>query len=135
MTRPRGSWHLLLLAAVGVAVVVAGVIELGAPSSSARTSREIVTADRGVVQSTAAGTGNIEPGTDVDANFKTSGTLNSIDVHVGQHVHRGQLLATLDPTSAQLAVNQAQLNLTAAQDQLSALEEGSTSTASSTTAS
>ena len=100
--RRRGPWHLVALALVAIAIVVAGVLELGPPSSSARTSRELVTAQKGVVQSTVTGSGNVEPGTEVFANFKTSGTLADVFVSIGQHVHQGQLLATLDPTSAQL---------------------------------
>ena len=123
--RRRGPWYLVALALVAIAIVVAGVLEVGPPSSSARTSRELVTAQKGVVQSTVTGSGNVEPGTEVFANFKTSGTLADVFVSIGQHVHQGQLLATLDPTSAQLSVNQAQLNLDAAEDDLTAAEDGS----------
>jgi HlyD family secretion protein len=133
--RQRGPWHLVVLAAVAVAIVVAALLELGPPSSSARTSRELITAEKGVVQSTVTGSGNVEPGTEVFANFKTSGTLADVFVSVGQHVHQGQLLATLDPTSAQLAVNQAQLSLDAAQDELTAAEDGSSSGSSGASAS
>ncbi|HEY5189202.1 MAG TPA: HlyD family efflux transporter periplasmic adaptor subunit [Solirubrobacteraceae bacterium] len=127
--RRPGGWPLWGLALVAAALVVAGVLELGPPASSARTSREVLTAERGVVQSTVSGTGNIAPGTNVEANFTTSGILSSVNVSVGQHVREGQLIATLDPTSAQLSVDQAQLNLTAAEDQLTADENG-TSTSS-----
>ena len=127
--RRPGGWPLWGLALVAAALVVAGVLELGPPASSARTSREVLTAERGVVQSTVSGTGNIAPGTNVEANFTTSGILSSVNVSVGQHVREGQLIATLDPTSAQLSVDQAQLNLTAAEYQLTADENG-TSTSS-----
>ncbi len=123
--RQRGVWYTVALGLLAVVIVVAAVLELGPPSSSARTSREVVTAQKGVVQSTVTGSGNVEPGTEVFANFKMSGTLADVFVSVGQHVHEGQLLATLDPTSAQLAVNQAQLSLDAAEDQLTAAEDGS----------
>ncbi len=132
MRRDRAGrpWHLYVLAVVAVAVAVLAGFEVGPPSSSARTSREVVTAEKGVVQSTVTGTGNVEPGTDVDANFRTSGTLQHVYVRVGQRVTQDQLLATLDPTSAQLGVEQAEESLTAAQDQLTAAENG-TSTGSS----
>jgi macrolide-specific efflux system membrane fusion protein len=91
-----------------------------------------VSAQKGVVQSTVTGSGNIQAGTSDDLNFQTSGTLSAVDVKVGQHVNKGQLLATLDPTNAQLALDQAESQLTAAQDQLSSAESGSsTSTGSS----
>jgi multidrug efflux pump subunit AcrA (membrane-fusion protein) len=116
-----------LLAIVAVAVVVVAILEIGPPTSSARTSREVVTAETGVVQSTVTGTGNVEAGTDVDVNFKASGTLQHVYVAQGQHVNKGQLLATLDPTSAQLAVDQAEDQLNAAQDSLTAVENGMSS--------
>jgi membrane fusion protein, macrolide-specific efflux system len=127
---PRGSWHLVALALVAVAVVFAAVLEVGPPSSSARVSRQLVTAENGVIQSSVSGSGNIEPGTQAFANFKTSGTLSNVYVGVGQHVQQGQLLATLDPTSAQLSVDQAQLSLDAAQDELTAAEDGGSGSAS-----
>ena len=116
-----------VLAIVAVAVVIVAILEIGPPTSSARTSKEVVTAEDGVVQSTVTGTGNVEAGTDVDVNFKTSGTLQHVYVSEGQHVIKGQLLATLDPTSAQLGVDQAEEQLTAAEDQLTAVENGTSS--------
>src|SRR5947209_5596434 len=99
--RPHRPWHLYLLALVTAGIVAFAITQIGPPSSSARTSTEVVTAEKGVVQSTVSGTGNVEAGTDVDANFQTSGTLASVAVAVGQHVVKGQLLARLDPTAAQ----------------------------------
>ena len=120
--RPSRPWLLYGLAAVAVAVIVLAITEIGAPTSSARTSREVVTAGQGVVQSTVTGSGNVAAGTDVNVNFNTSGTLQDVYVHVGQHVKAGQLLADLDPTAAQLSLNQAQESLTAAQDNLNCVE-------------
>jgi multidrug efflux pump subunit AcrA (membrane-fusion protein) len=90
-----------------------------------------VSAQNGVVQSTVTGTGNVQAGASDDVNFQTNGTLSAVDVKVGQHVSKGQLLATLDPTNAQLALDQAESQLTAAQDQLSSAESGSSTTTSS----
>src|SRR5689334_11713387 len=117
--RPSRPWFLYALAVVAVAVVALSIAEIGPPTSSARTSTEIVTAGQGVVQSTVTGSGNIAAGTDDTVNFNTSGTLQDVYVHVGQQVHAGQLLADLDSTSAQLSLNQAESSLTAAEDNLS----------------
>jgi macrolide-specific efflux system membrane fusion protein len=125
------QWHLYILAALGVALLVLAVTQIGAPASSARTSTQIVSAQTGVVQSTVTGSGNIQAGTSDDLNFQTSGTLSTVDVKVGQHVNKGQLVATLDPTNAELALSQAESQLTAAQDQLSSAESGSSTSASS----
>ena len=108
-----------MLVAPAAVLVALGVAAVGPPTSSSRTSREVVTAEQGVVQSTVSGTGNVAAGTDVQVNFQTSGALSQVYVSVGQHVKAGQLLATLDPTSDQLGVDQAQASLTSAEDQLS----------------
>src|SRR5882757_5522126 len=124
-------WHLYMLAALGVALLALAMTQIGAPASSARTSTQVVSAQDGVVQSTVTGSGNIQAGTSDDLNFQTSGTLSALDVKVGQHVNKGQLLATLDPTNAQLALDQAESQLTAAQDQLSSAESGTSTTTGS----
>ena len=131
----RIPWHVLGLIAVFAVAVVAAVIELGSPTRSTRTSTEIVTAADGVVQSTVTGTGNVEAGTDVEANFQTSGTLQNIYVKDGDHVVKGQLVATLDPTAAQLTLDQAQENLASAQDNLANAEAQTTTSGSASTTS
>jgi multidrug efflux pump subunit AcrA (membrane-fusion protein) len=122
-TRP---WLLYLLGVVAIVVAALAVSEIGPPTSSARTSKEIVTAEQGVVQSSVTGSGNIAAGTDLTVNFNTSGTLQDVYVHVGQHVNGGQLLADLDPTAADLQLSQAQSQLTAAEDQLTCLQDQTT---------
>jgi multidrug efflux pump subunit AcrA (membrane-fusion protein) len=124
--RPSRPWLLYALGVVAIAVAALAVLEIGPPTSSARTSKETVTAEQGVIQSTVTGSGNIAAGTDVTVNFNTSGTLQDVYVHVGQHVNGGQLLADLDPTSANLQLSQAQSQLTAAEDQLTCLQNPTT---------
>jgi macrolide-specific efflux system membrane fusion protein len=131
----RRPWHMYLLMAVAVLLAALAVADIGPPASSARASTQIVTAQSGLVQSTVTGSGNIEAGTDLGVNFQTSGTLSNVDVKVGQHVNKGQLLATLSQTSAQLALDQAEQSLTSAEDQLSSAESGSTTTSGSGTSS
>jgi multidrug efflux pump subunit AcrA (membrane-fusion protein) len=128
-------WPLFVLGAVAIVVIVLAIEEIGPPSSSARTSTQIVTAQKGVVQSTVSGTGNVEAGADLDVNFQASGTLSKVYVKVGQHVSKGQLLATLDQTSALLTLDQAENNLTAAQDQLAAAEDASSTSSTATSTS
>jgi macrolide-specific efflux system membrane fusion protein len=133
--RRRRPWHLYLLSAVGVVLAVLALADIGPATSSARTSTQIVTAEQGVVQSTVTGSGNVAAGTEMNVNFQTSGTLSNVYVHVGEHVEKGQLLATLDQTSATLPLEQAEQNLLAAEDQLSSAESGSSTSTGSTTGS
>ena len=128
--QPR-PWHLYLLVLVGVALAILAVSDVGAPTSSARTSKQVVTAQKGVVQSSVSGSGNVEAGTDLNVNFRTSGTLMDVYVHKGQHVQEGRLLARLDPTAARLSLKDAQETLVSADDQLSSAESNSSSTSTS----
>jgi len=125
------SVHLYLLAAVAVLVGYLSISQLGAPTSSARTETETVAAAYGVVQTTDSGSGSVEAGVDDEVNFATSGTLEDVYVHEGESVKEGQILATLDPTSAKLTLAQAELSLEQARVALTDAEDGDTSTASS----
>jgi multidrug efflux pump subunit AcrA (membrane-fusion protein) len=130
----RLPWHIAGLLAVGVAALVLAILEIGPnTSSAARTERETITATRGVVQSTVTGTGNVAAGVDDDVNFQTSGTLQHVYVHQGEHVTKGQLLATLDPSSEQLTVKEDELSLTSAEDSLKNAEDETVSDSSTDT--
>jgi multidrug efflux pump subunit AcrA (membrane-fusion protein) len=127
-TRSTRPWYLYLLAAVAAAAIVLGVSSLGAPAtSSARTSKEVVAAADGVVQNTVSGSGNVEPGVEDEVNFETSGTLTSVRVKVGQHVKKGELLGTLDASSAELTLAGARATLTSAEDELTSAEDDKSS--------
>jgi macrolide-specific efflux system membrane fusion protein len=129
----RHSVYLCGLALVAVGVGVLAVSQVGIPSSSARVATEVVAAEDGVVQTTVTGTGNVAAGTDDEVDFATSGTLKHVYVHEGERVTKGQVLAKLDPTSAQLTLDQANATLTAAEDTLAEAEDGSSSSSGTTT--
>jgi multidrug efflux pump subunit AcrA (membrane-fusion protein) len=129
----RHSVYLCGLALVAAGVGVLAVSQVGIPSSSARVATEVVTAEDGVVQTTVTGTGNVAAGTDDEVDFATSGTLRHVYVHEGERVTKGQVLAKLDPTSAQLTLDQANATLTAAEDTLAEAEDGSSSSSGTTT--
>ncbi len=63
---------------------------------------------------TTSATGQLASGT-YDLNFGTSGQISEIDVTPGQNVTAGQVLAKLNPTALQDALNSAQASLNAAQ--------------------
>ncbi|MCW2969649.1 MAG: putative transporter [Solirubrobacterales bacterium] len=132
-----------LLGALCVAAIVAAYTSVGAASSSTGPTRRFVGAEQGVVQSTVSGSGNLQVPNQLNLGFKTSGVVTHIYVAQGQHVNAGQLLAALDPQSAQVALEQAKATLQSAEATLSQEEEseGETtsgsakSTAAATTAS
>jgi multidrug efflux pump subunit AcrA (membrane-fusion protein) len=117
----------LTLAAVAVAMAV-----VGTPSTSSARERT-VTVRRGVVESTVSGSGNLAAAKQVNLDFASSGNVTHIYVHEGEKVVKGQLLATIDPSSAKVAVAQAQADLQAAQDTLSSVSSSSSTTTTAST--
>jgi len=127
-TRP---WPAVLLGIASVGAIVAAVLLVGPSSTSSSATYRYVTVERGVVQASESASGNLAPVNEYDLNFKSSGILTNLYVSAGQHVAAGELLATIDPTSATVALEEAQANLDAAQAKL-AETEANPSGASST---
>lgn len=76
------------------------------------------TASVGNLAVTASGTGPVQPAAIYNLNFGASAPIATINVHVGQQVKQGDVLATLDPTALQDAINQAQNTVNTAQTSL-----------------
>jgi multidrug efflux pump subunit AcrA (membrane-fusion protein) len=123
--RPRAQrpWPTYLLAALCVGAIVAAVLVVGPSSGTASATGRTITVGEGVVQSTVSGSGNIQAATQLDLGFKTSGVVTQIYVHQGQHVTEGQLLAELNPDSAEVTLEQARASLQAAEASLVQEEE------------
>jgi multidrug efflux pump subunit AcrA (membrane-fusion protein) len=76
---------------------------------------------RGAFAQVVTATGSLQ-GTVYNVNAPTGGKITAIYVSVGQHVHAGAVLAKLDTTSLQDALNQAQAQVNAAQTSLADAE-------------
>ncbi len=91
----------------------------GGASSGARTGQSStatrVQVDKGPVATTITATGSITARHESSLTFDASSTIAQILVEQGQRVQAGQVLATVDDSSLQLAVKQTELNLQAAQ--------------------
>ncbi len=87
--------------------------------------------------STVSGSGNLAAANQLNLGFKTSGTVTNIYIKQGQQVAEGQLLATLDPQSAEVTLEQARASLQSAIANLAQEEEnnGETSTGGSSSGS
>jgi multidrug efflux pump subunit AcrA (membrane-fusion protein) len=121
--RTRASWLIFTLGALCAGAIAAAVLVVGPASGSQRTATRTATVARGVVQSTVSGTGNLQSSSQLNLGFKTSGTVTDILVKQGQHVTPGQLLATLDPESAEVTLEQAKAALQSAEANLAREEE------------
>ena len=115
---PLWSRERLVAIALGlVALLLAFLIahDVLFPASSSTSALRTVTAARGNVRSAVSGTGTVVPATQQNLSFGVAGTLTEIDVKVGDQVKQGQVLAKLDRTTFQTALDQANNNLTTAQ--------------------
>jgi multidrug efflux pump subunit AcrA (membrane-fusion protein) len=128
--RDRTSPLVWALGALCVAAVVVAVLVVGAPSDSSGAQTRTVKVQRGVVQSTVSGSGNLQAATQLNLGFETSGVVQRIYVAQGQYVTPGKLLAELNPQSAEASLEQARAALRSAEASLVQLEETGGETAS-----
>jgi multidrug efflux pump subunit AcrA (membrane-fusion protein) len=131
-TRP---WLNYLLGVACAGAILAGVLVVGPASGSQSTVTRTAKAAQGVVQSTVSGSGNLQAANQLNLGFKSSGTVTNIYMTQGRHVTQGQLLATLDPQSAEVTLEQARASLQSAIANLAQEEEndGEMSTSQSST--
>ena len=113
MTRRRRS--LLINGLLVVVLLGAGVagylVFFGSSSSAQPTAARTAAAANRDVSETVTASGTVQSSFSAAASFGASGTVTEINVKVGDVVTKGQQLAKLDPTQAQLQVDIAQGNL------------------------
>src|SRR6516164_9046828 len=113
--RRRRVW-LIALSVVLLLVLIGGgalMYMRRANASQVQYSTNAVT--YGNLTQTVSASGPLQAKAEYDMNFSTSGQINAIDVHVGQQVKAGQVLATLNAPNLQIAVEQAQIAVDNAQ--------------------
>jgi len=118
MTRRRRSLLINgLLVVVLLGAGVAGYLVFFGYSGTAQptAARTAAAANRDVSEVVTA-SGTVQSSFSAAASFGANGTVTEINVKVGDAVTKGQQLAKLDPTQAQLQVDIAQGNLNAALD-------------------
>lgn len=65
----------------------------------------------GNIVQTVTGTGQVAASNQLSITSQVSGTIESLNVSVGQHVNAGDLIATIDPTNALNSLDNAKLTL------------------------
>jgi multidrug efflux pump subunit AcrA (membrane-fusion protein) len=125
----RPSAITAVVAALTMAALVGAVVAIGSPSTAQTARERIVTATSGVVQTTVSGSGSLQPSKQLNLSFGASGAVTHVYVKAGDHVVQGQLLARIDPSSAEADLAQAKADLQSAEDTLTkAQSSGSSST-------
>jgi HlyD family secretion protein len=108
-------------ALAAVTTVTAGAIYA---KRATETVPQVITeaVSRGPIVSVIAATGTLEAVTTVDVGTQVSGTVQALYVDFNSIVRRGQVVARLDPSLFQSAIDQAQANLTRAEADLERLQ-------------
>ncbi|MEO9222790.1 MAG: biotin/lipoyl-binding protein, partial [Mycobacteriaceae bacterium] len=104
-----------LLAAV-VTMATLGYVAVAGTGGAAPTTARTATVAQGDITALVSAGGNATSAMNLGVNFTDcTGPLTAISVKPGQVVSAGQPLATVDPTKAQTALNNAQAQLSAVQ--------------------
>jgi HlyD family secretion protein len=108
----------ILTAILILVLATAGMLVYREAFAKAAPQFRFVNVERGNLQQTVSATGTLGAVTTVSVGTQVSGQISSLLVDFNDHVKKGQLLATIDPTLARQAVVDAQANLDKAQAQL-----------------
>jgi HlyD family secretion protein len=114
--------RLALVCAVALAAVAGGFWFRGDGASAA----EYMTArvERGSLRNTVTATGTLQAVTTVQVGSQASGTISALHADFNSKVKKGQVIAQLDPSTAQAQVQQARANLEQAQAGLRQAQAG-----------
>jgi HlyD family secretion protein len=123
--RARGKW-LWIIAAVALIVIVVLVLRARA-GAGAGGQFQTVPLQRGDLTATVGATGTIRAGQTAVLPWQTTGTVDDVQVAVGDQVHADQILAQLRMDSVPQTVIQAQASLVTAKK---ALQDAMSDTAS-----
>src|SRR5262249_43722048 len=136
MSRRRRTWLIngTLVAVVVLAAGGAGYFLFGhdlrlTGSDSTNGLRTTTVRGGGVTQTVSANGAIASPSTPA-ATFGVAGTVSTLNVSVGSKVTKGQILATLDSSTFQASVDEAEAAVTAAQASVDAAQSASTGTGS-----
>jgi multidrug efflux pump subunit AcrA (membrane-fusion protein) len=107
-----------LVGAVAAVVLVVSFASRPAPVAAATTT----TVARGTVTVQVSAAGTVQAAQSRGLSFSTTGTVTEVDMKAGDAVKVGQVLAKIDPTDAQAAVDAAESRVSDASDALDRAE-------------
>jgi len=110
---------LITVAIVAMAVVTSGYVLYRRTHSSDAPAYRTAAVQRGNIESTVAATGTLGAVTTIQVGTQVSGQISAIYVDFNSKVKKGQLIARIDPTLQQQAVEDAQAGVARAQATLS----------------
>jgi HlyD family secretion protein len=109
------SKKLITIAVVAMAAVTSGYVLYRRAHANAAPAYRTAAVQRGTIESTVAATGTLGAVTTVQVGTQVSGQISAIYVDFNSKVKKGQLIARIDPTLQQQAVEDAQAGVLRAQ--------------------
>jgi len=101
--------HKFISAIIIIVIIVSGYYIYGAINKANQpTKYTLTTVQKGTIISSVTGTGQTSAVEELDVKPKTSGDLTVVAIVSGQTINKGDLIARIDPTDAQQAVDNAQ---------------------------
>ena len=116
-------WIIGIVVLAAVAFVVISVVRT---RTSAASTYQTTTIERGTLTATIGATGNVRASQTAIINWQTSGTVETVNVNVGDQVQAGEVLASLTPASLAQNIVLAQADLVTAQRNLESVLHSST---------
>ena len=103
-----------------IVIVAAGVITFSVMRAQSGYVKVVTgKVQRGTVVATVSGTGEIKPKTYVNVGATAFGRIINLDVHEGDHVKKGQVLATVENVQAKAGVDAQQATISSAKTDVS----------------
>ena len=103
--------HKIITTIIVIAIIIGGYYWYHTATSASATPQYVLSSIRtGSIIQTVAGTGQVSASNQTDVLSQVSGTIQSINVSVGQAVHTGDLIATIDPTNAALSLENSKIS-------------------------
>ncbi len=117
----KKSTIIALSVTAGVVVVSAGVITAVSIANQPDPAESLITAtvEQRTIATTVAASGEVQAVDQLGVNFAVSGQVASVAVDAGDSVAEGDIIATLDPTALEVALESAQSSLAGARDGVS----------------
>jgi macrolide-specific efflux system membrane fusion protein len=128
----RTDRRIWIVAAVAAFLLLGGagivVWRLTSSSTAGTATERTVEVTQQTIKQTVGSTGTVQPKRRADLSFSTSGTVSSVKVSVGQHVIKGQRLATIDTAALKADLDAAKADYQAAKDDLATAQDDSSTT-------
>ncbi|HVB22856.1 MAG TPA: efflux RND transporter periplasmic adaptor subunit [Ktedonobacteraceae bacterium] len=113
--RRRRLWSIVGCIVLLLILLGGGVFYYMQHTNSSQVQYTTVPVTTGNLTQTVSTSGPLQAKAEYDMNFSISGQISVIDVHVGQQVKAGQVLAEVNAPNQEIAVEQAQLTVNNAQ--------------------